>query len=247
MGKKAQPHVRLAWSRTDLRADLRPDLKPSSLSVESPVSRQSLRKFSADGFALPFNQAQTVGCETSSRSARSTCDVLVSLSHARNASMQHKIVESYSESIARDYSPVRQTDAMVKPKRTVWARVAEVLVENKEPAQQKYFAKAIGITQPSVNAWNKPGQYPSMDIAVQAADYLGVCVQWLLTEAGPKRQLPSNDTHLETFLTAWVKIRDTDKVDLIGAARIRADLANQPEAAPAAAPAAPATRRRRTG
>lgn len=159
--------------------------------------------------------------------------------------MQHKIAEDYSLSIVKGYSVVRQTDAM-KPKRTVWARIEEVLLELKLPASQKYFSKLIGISQPSVNAWNKPDQYPKMDIAVRSAERLGICVQWLLSEQGPKRPLPTNDAHLETLLSSWIKIREADKLDLIGAARIRADLASQqPAPARPAQLTEPAVRPRR--
>lgn len=55
---------------------------------------------------------------------------------------------------------------------------------NQKPTQSKLAAVA-GIKQPSVNDW-KDG-YPTMDTAVRTATALGVCVEWLLTERGPKR------------------------------------------------------------
>lgn len=75
---------------------------------------------------------------------------------------------------------------MVKKLRSVYERAMEALAErfpNQKPTQGK-LAQVAGIKQPSVNDW-KEG-YPGMETAVRTATALGICVEWLLTERGPK-------------------------------------------------------------
>lgn len=104
--------------------------------------------------------------------------------------------------------------------RTVWARIKEALHDKKLPATQVYAAKMIGVEQPSVSDWNKSGMYPSMENAVALAKRLGVCVEWLLTERGPKHPGPPGDEHAQELWAIWEFLPTKVKGDLIGAANI---------------------------
>jgi hypothetical protein len=118
-------------------------------------------------------------------------------------------------------------------KRTVWARVQEVLIENKKKATQAAGAGLVGLKQPSAALWNKPGNYPEMEVAVRLAEKLGVCVQWLLNEEGPKRVPPANDPHLDALYLVWAELTDVDKRDLVGYARARAHMLKESTQQPA--------------
>lgn len=87
---------------------------------------------------------------------------------------------------------------MVK-KRTFWDRVQESMRDNGLKPTQKAAAKLIGISQPSVNKWTKGGM-PRMEHAVAMASKLGVCVEWLFLERGPKHPL---DADASALLNAW--------------------------------------------
>jgi hypothetical protein len=123
----------------------------------------------------------------------------------------------------------------MRKKRTVWARVEEVLIETGKPATQKYGAALVGKAQPSAALWNKPNRYPEMDVAIRLAEKLGVCVQWLLNEEGPKRVPPANDAHLDALYLVWPELPDVEKRDLVGYARARAHLVRESAHQPAEA------------
>jgi DNA-binding XRE family transcriptional regulator len=78
--------------------------------------------------------------------------------------------------------------------RTVWIRIKEALEEERLPATQVYVAKKLGVTQPAITLWNKPGGFPTLENSISLAEHLGVNVEWLLTERGPKRPLPQDAT-----------------------------------------------------
>lgn len=139
------------------------------------------------------------------------------------ASIARIISDSYRPSIGNAYCDMRQASRMSK-RRTVWARVEEVLVETGKPSTQKYGAALVGLKQPSAALWNKPGNYPAMEVAVQLAEKLGICVQWLLNEEGPKRAPPNNDKHLDALYLFWPRLSETDKRDLVGFARVRIEM-----------------------
>lgn len=95
-----------------------------------------------------------------------------------------------------------------KPHRTVLDRALEALAERypRERATQVRLAQLAGISQPSVNKWGKADEYPAMNTAVRLAEILGVCVEWLLTERGPKYPpMPANG-EAESFLQEWGKL-----------------------------------------
>jgi hypothetical protein len=79
--------------------------------------------------------------------------------------------------------------------------------------------KLIGITQPSVNEW-VGGAKPSMENAIDLATKLNVCVEWLLTERGPKRPVPQDAT-AQGLWDLWPRLDDVTKGLLLGTAQGR--------------------------
>ena len=108
---------------------------------------------------------------------------------------------TYECAIGHTYAGFRHALDMVKKLRSVYDRAMEALAERypKEKATQARLAAIAGIKQPSVNDW-KDG-YPAMDTAVRTATTLGVCVEWLLTERGPKHPPEASDDTLALILS----------------------------------------------
>jgi DNA-binding XRE family transcriptional regulator len=113
-----------------------------------------------------------------------------------------------------------------KPARTFWARTKEALNEAKLPATQVYVAKLLGVAQPSISDWNKPGGFPTLENGIKLAQKLNVCVEWLYTERGPKRPVPA-DSVAQRLWDAWPLLDDVTKGELVGIATSRA--LNRPE------------------
>lgn len=106
--------------------------------------------------------------------------------------------------------------------RTVWARIKEALHDRGLPETQVYAARMIGVEQPSVSDWNKPGMYPTLENAVTLAKKLGVCVEWLLTERGPKHPGPPGDDLAQELWAIWEHLSPRVRRDLVGAANVAA-------------------------
>lgn len=133
------------------------------------------------------------------------------------------------------------------PHRTFWLRVKEALHDKGWPETQKYAAQIAHVKQPSVSDWNKPGKTPELDTAVDLALQLGVCVEWLYTERGPKHPGPPGDKVAQQLWSMWGDLSDDGKRDLLGFARglqMRDDpTATLPNTrAPAPSPKAPTLR-----
>lgn len=73
-------------------------------------------------------------------------------------------------------------------------------------------AKLVGISQPSVNDWTL-GKFPTMDNAIALASKLDVTVEWLLTERGPKKPVPS-DSYAQKLWAMWPELSEGDKREL---------------------------------
>jgi hypothetical protein len=101
--------------------------------------------------------------------------------------------------------------------RTFWSRVEEALRERGLPTTQVYVAKHLKISPPSVNEWTRLGGYPTIDNTISLSAHLGVCVEWLLTERGPKRPLPQDAT-AQKLWDLWPRLTDGDKRELVGMA-----------------------------
>ena len=59
----------------------------------------------------------------------------------------------------------------------------------------KELGRAFGVSDVTVWAYNHGEKLPSMSTALVLANHLGVCVEWLLTERGPKH--PPSDEMLD--------------------------------------------------
>ncbi len=116
----------------------------------------------------------------------------------------------------------RQTARVHRKQRTVWERVKEVLQERKLPATQKYLAeKILQVKQPSISDWNKIGGYPTMANAIRVADYLGISVEWLLTEQGPK-WVPAKDPESDALQRLWMDLDGLGRSRVLAHAQILA-------------------------
>lgn len=80
-------------------------------------------------------------------------------------------------------------------KRSFWDRVQEAMRDKGLDPTQKVAGKLIGISQPSVHKWKHGGQ-PKMEHAVSLASKLGVCVEWLYSERGPKHPMDEESSYL---------------------------------------------------
>lgn len=128
------------------------------------------------------------------------------------------ISDSCLKAISRSNHAARQTATVAgRATRTVWERILEALAERPAEANQRWVAKKLGISQPAVALWNKPGGYPTMDNAVELARVLNVNVEWLLTERGPKRPIPQDAT-AQRLWDIWPELDEGDKRELIGMA-----------------------------
>lgn len=121
------------------------------------------------------------------------------------------IGNAYRSAIGQSYEQPMHALYMAKP-RSFLDRATEALKE-KYPDQstQGKLASLAGVTQPSVNEW-KSG-YPAMKTAVRLAERLGVCVEWLFTERGPKYPpaVPENEASLSTI---WPQLDEQKKAEV---------------------------------
>lgn len=144
-------------------------------------------------------------CQRCLRGA-SPLDVLAKSFHMTRPS----IAIGYFNAIGGSYSQIRHAFRMKRKQRTVLDRALEALAEKypRERATQVRLAQLAGVRQPSVNSWGKPDEYPAMVTAVRLAEVLGVCVEWLLTERGPKHppKASGSEAEAESFLREWDKL-----------------------------------------
>lgn len=80
-----------------------------------------------------------------------------------------------------------------------------------KPTQGKLAALA-GVKQPSVNDW-KEGS-PAIDTGVRLAESLGLCVEWLYTERGPKRPAKASPDTLGPLSPIWGELNERQKAQL---------------------------------
>lgn len=107
-------------------------------------------------------------------------------------------------------------------KRSFWERVQEALVDAGLPNTQAAAGRLIGISQPSVHEWSKIDGYPTIANARTLALKLGVCVEWLYTERGPKRP-PPVDATAQRLWEIWPRLDDVSKGEILGRAIERAE------------------------
>ena len=141
---------------------------------------------------------------------------------SRSSATAQTIGDSYAASIGHTYSGSQQNAAVVRrPTRTFWQRLKEALRDAGKPATQAYAASLLGIEQPSVAEWNRPGGYPTVKNAVVLAEKANCCVEWLFTERGPKRPTPVDET-AERLWNLWPQIDDITKGEIVRLAIERA-------------------------
>lgn len=99
-------------------------------------------------------------------------------------------------------------------RQTFWLRLKEALRTAGKPATQTAVARFLGITQPSVSEWNEPNKFPEMERVIDLAQQANVCVEWLLTERGPKHPPPA-DTAAERLWALWPHIDDLTKGEIV--------------------------------
>jgi len=126
------------------------------------------------------------------------------------------IGNAYRNAIGHIDSGFQHAFVMAKQLRSFYDRAMEALSERfpKEKATQARLAALAGVKQPSVNDW-KDG-YPAMDTAVRLATALGVCVEWLFTERGPKRP-PDADNPTLALLLSQLDDRQKDRLAKLAA------------------------------
>jgi hypothetical protein len=150
------------------------------------------------------------------------------LRHPRPFEIRLKCLHMAGESIGTAYrraigpfdSGFQHAFGMPRQVRSVYDRAMEALAERyprDKPTQAKLAAIA-GVKQPSVNDW-KDG-YPTMDTAARLALALGVCVEWLLTERGPKRPPDADNPTLALLLS---QLDDRQKARLAKLAEVLKD------------------------
>lgn len=105
--------------------------------------------------------------------------------------------------------------------RTIWERVREAFDDKGFDCTQVAVARFLGIQQGSISDWNKPRKGIRLDHAIRIAEHTGVCVEWLLTERGPKHIGPPKDAIGSRLWTLWHKLDDDAKLDAWEAANRR--------------------------
>lgn len=123
------------------------------------------------------------------------------------------IGNAYSIAIGRSDFCLPQPLGMAKD-RSFYDRAMEALQERfprDRPTQGKLAALA-GVRQPSVNDWKEGA--PAVNTGVRLAEALGVCVEWLYTERGPKRPPKAASDSLGPLSPIWHELTDKQRIAL---------------------------------
>jgi hypothetical protein len=136
-------------------------------------------------------------------------------------SIRFKCLHMSAEGIGNDYTnAIGHSDSLfddafgMAKKRTVLERAMEALGDRfpREKPTQVRLAALAGVKQPTVNDWREG--YPSMDTAVRLSENLGICVEWLLTERGPKRPPDSKKDEAEEISGIWRQLDERQRAQL---------------------------------
>lgn len=57
----------------------------------------------------------------------------------------------------------------------------------KSGATQAQLAEALRVSQPAVSSWETGDSTPTIDVAKRIAEYFKVSLDWLVSDAAPKR------------------------------------------------------------
>lgn len=218
---------------------------PSSSSIVSPVTSARALRFFADGNVSPRSHSHTVGCATLKRRASSVWVIFSSARYCLSLSTPPNIGDSYLKAIGLSYAGDCQTCGVVKtpPKRTAWDRLKEAMTEAGKGKTQQDLADLVGITQPSVAEWNRADGGPSLPTAIDLAEKLNTCVEWILTGRGPKHPGPPLDALTDQLMEVWKTLSPDQRRDLVGHLR----MIRLPAAAPDTPEAEPQRARRSPG
>lgn len=84
---------------------------------------------------------------------------------------------------------------MTKPfKKIDFAQRLFALCGERGHKTQKQIARFLGVSQPMISDIATGKKLPDMENAIRWAIKLGVCVDWLLTERGPKHPEPQEES-----------------------------------------------------
>lgn len=98
--------------------------------------------------------------------------------------------------------------------RSVWERVKEAMADAGWHPTQAVLSEKVKIAQSGISDWNKEGQGPTVSNAVAMAEALGVCVEWIYTERGPKRPEDSFNTadpDLRKLLQVYTRLNTANR------------------------------------
>lgn len=138
--------------------------------------------------------------------------------------MRKTIGMAYNSAIGSSYIGIPQNERMSKePTRTFLERAMEALSERfpRDRATQTRLAKIAGVSQPAANEWGQKDRFPEIPTGVRIAKELGVCVEWLYTESGPKYPPPAAEA--DQFVVEWGKLDDATKRQVASFAKFLKD------------------------
>lgn len=100
--------------------------------------------------------------------------------------------------------------------RTPWIRIQEAMRDKGLNPTQAECAGLLGVRQPSVSEWASGETAPSIENARKLAKKLNVCVEWILTEQGPKRPGPPMEPEAQAVWDAWGRVPPDDRGRVVG-------------------------------
>ena len=122
--------------------------------------------------------------------------------------MPPSIGDSYALSTGFAYVPEQHNLGM---HRTPWDRIREAMLNQGLRGTQKECAALLGIKQPSVSEWASAESSPSIENAITLSRKLNVCVEWILTERGPKRPGAPLEPAAQAIWDAWPRVAPDDQ------------------------------------
>lgn len=110
---------------------------------------------------------------------------------------------------------LRHSLRMPKKARPFLERMKEAYADKyrDRPTQVK-LAALVGKAQPTVSDWGKPGKYPELETVIEIAVKLGVSVEWLLSERGPKF-VPPVDKDAQALWELWPRLGEIARTKLV--------------------------------
>lgn len=108
---------------------------------------------------------------------------------------------------------------MGKPAETsdFWLRLKSIRAF--EHLNQRQIGKIAGVGQTAANKWKLGTGWPTLENAIALATKGGVCVEWLLTERGPRTPEPE-DADTAALLRHWAVLTPEARISLLRTARL---------------------------